>query len=71
MLLEDLSVSRICYSLMIVMYRGGLSNLYFLIFLSKVESDTPFLGRLWTDMAKTLVDFYPRVWSKVQISVIN
>ena len=26
-------------------------------FASKVASDTPFLGHLWTDLAKILVDF--------------
>ena len=32
-------------------------NLGFRILISKVASDRPFLGRQWTDLAETLVDF--------------
>ena len=36
-------------------------NLSLRILPSKVASDTPFLGRLWTDLAKILLDFISRV----------
>ena len=46
-----------------------LLNLGFHILPSKVTSYIPFLSRLLTDLAKTLVDFWSRMWSKVcQIS---
>ena len=43
------------------MTRGGLLNLDFCILPSKVASDTPFLGNLWTNVAETLVDLWPRI----------
>ena len=36
-------------------------NLGWCFFPSKVASDTPFLGRLWTDLENILVDFWSRV----------
>ena len=41
----------------IFIFRGDVPNLGFCILPSKVASNTPFFGRLWTDLAKTLVDF--------------
>ena len=53
------------------MYQAHPFNLGYCILPSKVASDTSFLSRLWTDLARMLTDFRPRVTSNVpRISAI-